>query len=208
MNKPPILLVGAGGHALSCIDTIEAQGVYQIVGLIGTPQEVGQARLGYTVIGSDSMLKKIRHDCAYALVGIGQIHSASLRIDLYNRLLKAGYELPAIQSPYARVSPHAHIGRGSIVMHGAIVNAGAIVGENCIINSHALIEHGVKIENHCHIATGARINGDITIGTKSFIGSGAIVREGIRIGQSCVVGMGEVVRADLQDRQTTKQSRT
>ena len=207
MSKPSILLVGAGGHAVSCIDNIEAQNIYQIRGLVGTQTEIGQSHLGYPVIASDDMLEKLRNDCVYALVCVGQIKSAALRIRLFSALLAMGYELPTIQSPYSRVSPHAQIGRGTIVMHGATVNAGAVIGENCIINSHALIEHGVKIESHCHIATGARINGDAAIGSESFIGSGVIVREGIRIGHSCLVAMGQVLHADLQDGLVVKKVR-
>lgn len=199
LNKPSIILVGAGGHAMSCIDNIEAQNIYQIRGLIGTQAEIGKSHLGYPVIGSDDMLEKLRNDCVYALVCLGQIKSAAIRIRIFKKLVAVGYELPTIQSPFARVSPHAKIGRGTIVMHGATVNAGAVIGENCIINSHALIEHGVKIESHCHIATGARINGDAAIGSESFIGSGVIIREGIRIGHSCLVAMGQVLHADLQD---------
>lgn len=208
MSKPSILLIGAGGHAVSCIDNIESENIYQIRGLIGTQSEIGKSQLGYSVIASDDMLEKLRNECLYALVCVGQIKSAALRIRLFNALLTIGYELPTIQSPYARISPHAQIGRGTIVMHGATVNAGAVIGENCIINSHALIEHGVKIESHCHIATGAHINGDATIGSGSFIGSGAIVREGIRIGHSCLVAMGEVLHADLQDRLVMKKIRS
>ncbi len=199
MSKPSILLIGAGGHAVSCIDNIEAQNIYQIRGLVGTQTEIGQSHLGYPVIASDDMLEKLRNDCVYALVCVGQIKSAALRIRLFSALLAMGYELPTIQSPYARVSPHAQIGRGTIVMHGATVNAGAVIGENCIINSHALIEHGVKIGSHCHISTGVRVNGEATIGSESFIGSGAIIREGIRVGHSCIVPMGELLHADFQN---------
>ena len=40
-QKKSILLLGAGGHARSCIDVIEEQGQYQIAGLIGVESERG-----------------------------------------------------------------------------------------------------------------------------------------------------------------------
>ena len=51
MNKEKILLIGAGGHSQSCIDVIEQENKYEIAGLIGIKEEVGQNRLGYEVIG-------------------------------------------------------------------------------------------------------------------------------------------------------------
>ena len=39
MNKKEIIIIGAGGHAKSCIDVIEQEGKYDIVGLIGVENE-------------------------------------------------------------------------------------------------------------------------------------------------------------------------
>ena len=46
MTKPSLILIGAGGHARSCIDVIEQQGQYQIARLIGIPEEVHTQHLG------------------------------------------------------------------------------------------------------------------------------------------------------------------
>ena len=53
MLKSKVLLIGAGGHAASCIEIIEAENKNKIIGLIGTPKEVGKKLLGYEVIGSE-----------------------------------------------------------------------------------------------------------------------------------------------------------
>lgn len=55
MNK--IILIGAGGHAKSCIDIIEKTKKYKIIGLIDNKLSVGTRVLGYKVIGTDSGLK-------------------------------------------------------------------------------------------------------------------------------------------------------
>ena len=56
MTKPSLILIGAGGHARSCIDVVEQQGQFQIAGLISMPDEVHTQHLGYALIGSDSDL--------------------------------------------------------------------------------------------------------------------------------------------------------
>lgn len=206
MTPAGILLVGAGGHALACIDVIEAQGRFCIRGLLGSPAEKGGQRLGYPVLGSDEDLPALAQPGSHALVCVGQIKTPEPRMRLFARLRELGYTLPAIVAPTAWVSPHARIGAGSIVMHGAIVNAGAEVGENCIINTRALVEHGARVGDYCHVSTGALLNGDVEVGAGSFIGSGSQLKEGVRVGQRCIVGFGATVFSNLADGAILKQA--
>ena len=198
MVTRPILLVGAGGHARACIDVIEQDARFVVIGLIGQPHEVGTRVLAYPVLGTDADLPCVlrEHACAAALVGVGQIKTPTPRMRLFDLLEGSGCELPVIVSPHAYVSRHAVIGAGSIVMHGAIVNAGAVIGRNCILNSLALVEHDAVIGDHCHISTGAAVNGGVRIGEGTFVGSHSSVREGLTIGDYCVIGMGERVLTD------------
>ena len=198
MTKPSLILIGAGGHARSCIDVIEQQGQYQIAGLIGMPDEVHTQHLGYAVIGTDSNLPELAKTYQYALITVGQIHTAEHRILLYQQAIQLGFQLPIIIAPTAHVSRHATLGEGSIVMHGAIVNAGARVGNNCIINNSALIEHDAKIGNHSHIATGAIVNGGVSVGSESFIGSGVVTKQYISIGNNCAIGAGVTLKSDVE----------
>lgn len=200
MQKPSIILIGAGGHARSCIDVIEQEGKYQIEGLIGTAGEMGSCHLGYRVIGTDLDLPRFVEKYRFAHVAVGQIKSSEARIAMHKRLCQIGFELPAIHSPLSHSSPHASIGCGTILMHGAIVNAGAAVGEMTIINTRALVEHDATVGGYCHISTGAILNGEVRVGECSFIGSGCVVKERITIGRGCVVGMGLTVRRNIADR--------
>jgi len=199
MSKLGLILIGAGGHARSCIDVIEQQGQYQIVGLVGLPEELHSQHLGYEVIATDNELAQLVQGTSYALITTGQIQTAKLRKYLYQQATQSGFKMPVFISPTAHVSSHATIGDGTIVMHGAIVNAGAKVGNNCIINTRALIEHDVVVEDHCHISTGAILNGGVRVGAGSFIGSGCVVKEGLTIGKDCLVGIGLTVRHTLAD---------
>ena len=199
MSKPPILLVGSGGHARSCIDVLEQEGRYSIVGLVGLPVEVGSKVLGFPVLGTDKALKLLKDECSNALIAVGQIKTPDVRMRLFAQLLELGFTLPTVVSPRAYVSPHAQIGAGSIVMHGALVNAGARIGRNCIVNCQSLIEHDSVIGDHCHISTGAIVNGGVTVGIGTFLGSGAVLREGITLGMGCIVGMCVPVRRSHRD---------
>lgn len=196
MSREAILLLGAGGHARSCIDVIEQEGRYTVGGLVGLPQEVGSHVLGYPVLGTDGDLPDLLPRFPRVLIAVGHIKSPEARMTLHALLEAGSCSLPVIVSPRAYISTHAKVGAGTIVMHGAVINAGANIGRNCIINSRALVEHDAVVGDHCHIATAAVINGDVSIGSGSFIGSNACVRQGIRVAERCLVGMGQLVLSD------------
>lgn len=192
-----ILLLGAGGHASACIETVETQAQFEIYGIIGLPEEVGKVILGYTVIATDRELENIRAKCDLALVTTGQIHTAEKRIELFELGKRYQFSFPSIVAPSAHVSVHSSIGEGTIIMPGALLMPGVRIGRNCIINSKSLIEHDVEVMDHCHISTAATINGGSVIGEKSFIGSGAILKQGVSVGSETFVGMGTVLKRNL-----------
>ena len=193
-----IILIGAGGHARSCIDVIEQSGQFKIAGLVEKGKLNNKENLGYPIIGTDDDLQNLRQKYSHSLITVGQIKSPKIRIKLYQLLKELDFTLPVIVSSQAYVSKHAQIGEGSIIMHGVIINANAKIGNNCIINNRALIEHDAVIGNHCHIATGAIINGEVSVGNETFIGSGAVTKQCISIGNNCIVGAGIILKNDVK----------
>tara|TARA_B100000427_G_C15359241_1_gene529077 strand:- start:109 stop:720 length:612 start_codon:yes stop_codon:yes gene_type:complete len=199
-----ILLIGAGGHARSCIDVIEELGQFEIAGLIEKNEKKIDRNLGYDIIGTDNDLEYLRTKYDKALITVGQIKSPVIRMNLYKQLKRFDFILPVIISSKAYVSKHTQIGDGSIIMNGAIVNANAEIGINCIINTRALIEHDAIIGDHCHISTGAIINGEASVGDKTFIGSGTITKQYISIGNNCIIGSGVSLKHDVGSNQVIK----
>ena len=195
--KKRLLLLGGGGHCRSCIDTIEAQDTYEIVGIVQLLNDGGNEVSRYPVIGNDDDLPELLAETSTAIITVGQIKTPNIRTRLFDLLKNLKAELPVIKSPFSYCSPRAVVGEGTILLHGSLVNAYAEIGANCIINSMALIEHDVKVANHCHIATGARVNGGVVIGQGSFIGSGCVIREGVQIGERAIIAAGETVFQDI-----------
>jgi len=196
MNK--IVLIGAGGHARSCIDVIESSGEFQIVGLIDNNKSNYNDSLGYPIIGVDHDLPKIRKKYDNAFITLGQIKDSKKRMDLFRILNQLDFTLPRIISPRAYVSKNAIIGESTIIMHDVLVNSNVQIGRNCIINSKSLIEHDSIIGDNCHISTGAIVNGNVIIGNRTFLGSGAVTKECIKIGNNCVIGSGANIKFDIE----------
>lgn len=196
LSRQGLILVGGGGHCRALIDVLEVANI-AIAGIIDNALKVQDSLLGYPVIGKDSDLESLRASCDEALVSVGQIRSADVRMRLYSLLLHSGYRIPIVVSPKACVSKHAKIDSGTVVMHMAVVNSSAIVDKNCIINTGAIVEHDCQISSHCHVAIGAKLCGGVVLEEGVFVGAGAIVREGIRIGAKAIVGCGVTVKTNV-----------
>lgn len=185
-----IILIGGGGHCKSCIDVIEMENRFNIVGIVSKPERLHQKVSSYEIIACDKDIPNLVNDYKLFLITIGQIKNVDTRIEKFNLLVNLGGQFPVIISPLAHVSKHASIGDGTIIMHNVVVNAGATIGENCIINTGAIIEHDVVVGDHCHISTGAIINGGTIVREKTFFGSNSVTKEYIEIGESSVIGAG------------------
>ena len=196
--KKKIVLIGAGGHAKSCIDLIETSTNFRINHVVGIKKELNKNILKYKINLLEKDLKKF-HTNKIAVIGIGQIKSPNKRKHFFNLLKSNGFVLPIIKSKNSYVSKYSKINEGTTVFHGAIINSNTIIGKNCIINTKSLIEHDVIINNHVHISTGAIINGSCEIGEGSFIGSGAIIYQNVKIGKNCIIGAGAIIKKKIQN---------
>lgn len=196
--KDSLVLVGGGGHCRSCIDVIEAEGRYRILGILDAMEKAGGVVGGYPILGTDDELPSLVAAGHHFLITIGQLKSPAARIRVLERLSSMGATLASVTAPTALISRNAGIGRGTIVMHHAVINAGAAVGENCIINTKALVEHDASVGRDCHLSTASVVNGGAGIGDRVFLGSGSVVLNQVKVGDDCVVGAGSLVLKDVE----------
>ena len=197
--KKKIIVLGSGGHAKSCLDVIESTGKFEVLGMIGKDEKVGQLKFGYKILGVDYDIRKFQNLTDSIFIGIGGITNLENRAKIYNNLKKYGFQIETIISPSAVVAPSAKISEGVIIHHLAFVGADAIVEHNSIINTRAVIEHDSKVGSHTHISTGAIINGNVRVGNRTFIGSGAQIKQGLSIGSDVLINMGVSVYSNLDN---------
>jgi sugar O-acyltransferase (sialic acid O-acetyltransferase NeuD family) len=193
-----LLLLGAGGHAESCIDLLNEQNIFILRGICGKLKEKNKKILNkFSVNYTDKDLTKLSKKFKFALIGIGQIHSHQNRLRLFKKLKLLGFEIPTIKSKYSIISKHSNIGEGTVVMHGAIIGPNVKIGNNCIINSNVLIEHGSKIQDNVHVSTSATINSGVQVGAGSFIGSRSVIKQEIKIKNNTFIKMGSIIKKNL-----------
>jgi sugar O-acyltransferase (sialic acid O-acetyltransferase NeuD family) len=199
MGKTKLFLIGAGGHASSCIDLIEETEKFRIVGIIGKNNELGTYVQGYEVIGTDLNIESLRKITKNVVLGIGQIKSPKTRMEVSDLFVKNGFSFKSVFSSTSRISKNAQIDEGTVVMHNVTINTGVKIGKYSIINTGAILEHGAAVGDYAHVSTGVIVNGESRVGKGTFVGSGTVIKELTIIGDNCLIGMGQFVRKNLPD---------
>lgn len=199
--KLPLIVVGAGGHAVVVADALLAAGE-RVLGFTDTDASLhGRTLCGLPVLGDDRVLDTHTPQSLALANGIGGVGRASgdpLRRRVQQRLTSLGWQFVTVRHPSALVSPFAHIAAGSQLLAASVVQPGAEVGEGAIVNTAAVIEHDTAIGAWVHVAPGALLCGNVQVGARSHIGAGAVVRQGVRLGADSMVGAGAVVVKDFE----------
>ena len=192
-----IVLIGAGGHCRSIIDSIVEAKIFKIEGIIDEKLKKGDSIYNIPVIGADFDLPSIYTRCQNAFVCVGSIGDISPRYKIYKMLKDIGFITPNIFDKTAIISSFTDIGEGIYIGKNAIVNAGSKIYNMAIINSNVVVEHDCIVNEYCHIATSATLCGGVVIGENSHIGAGAVIIQNKSIGKNTIIGAGSVVISDI-----------
>lgn len=196
----PIIIVGAGGHAVVVADALLAAGAH-VLGFTDTdPSRHGLTLCGLPVLGDDRVLEGHTPESVQLVNGIGGVGSRRgepLRRNVQRRLATKGWTFVSVRHPSAVVSPFASIGAGTQLLAACVVQARADVGEGGIVNTAAVVEHDVRLGPYVHVAPRALVCGNVIVGANCHLGAGAVVREGLRLGADTVVGAGAAVIRDF-----------
>jgi sugar O-acyltransferase (sialic acid O-acetyltransferase NeuD family) len=204
-----ILLLGAGGHCKSVLDSLLQSEEYESIGLIDKITKASyivrefKASRGVRYLGDDNDLPRLfTEGYTDAFVALGSIGDSSLRNKLYAIIRNIGFQVPNIVDSSAAVSPYATLGEGVYIGKNAVVNSDSIIGNCAIINTSAVVEHECSVGDFVHVAPGSIVCGNVTIGWGTHIGAGSVIRQGVRIGSETMIGMGSIVLKDIGDYRT------
>lgn len=199
MNKPRVIVFGAGGHAKVVLDVLEQMGIYRIVGLVDDSVELkGTVRGGYSVLGNkDDLAGMGRAGIDGVIVALGDNYRRKF---VFEEVERMGFHLISAIHPSAVIGSRVKIGAGTLVVAGVVVNVDAEIGENVIVNTGATIDHDCRIAAHVHLSPGVHLAGRVSVGEASHLGIGAVVLPNVSVGKHCIVGAGAVVRENLPDK--------
>ena len=186
-----LIILGAGGHALSVADAAVSTG-WTVVGFY-SPVGTGPASaLGPVLPSLDSLDLS---DTAFAL-GIGANHSReTVAQDISKRFAQT--EIVSVLHATAWVSPHASVQSGAVILAHASVGPGSNVGGGALLNTGASLDRESSLGDYASLGPGARTGGNVSIGERTMIGIQAGILHGVTVGSDCVVGGHSFVNSDL-----------
>lgn len=194
MERPAILVLGAGGHGKAVLDLLMASGAWRIAGVVDGAPRVA-AVLGVPVLGDESAF------AAQRAAGVAAAHPAignnAHRLAAAARLQAAGFALPALVHPAATLGSGATLGEGVAVLARVVIGPEARIGRLALVNTGAIVEHECELDDGAHIAPGAILAGGVRIGAGAMVGAGAVIRQGVTVGAGAVIGAGAAVLEDV-----------
>jgi sugar O-acyltransferase (sialic acid O-acetyltransferase NeuD family) len=195
-----ILLFGGGLHATYCIDIINKENKYNIIGIADSIKDTGTELLGYKIIGRQEQLKELiaNYDIHAGIITIGDNWSRKIVYDCIKNQSPDFKFVNAIH-PSTIIGMNVKLGVGIVIMAGCIINPNSIVGDFCFLATGAQIEHDCKIGDFASISAGSITGGKVNIGKYSAITLGVTIIDRLNIGENTVVGSGSLVTKDLPD---------
>lgn len=192
-----LIVVGAGGHALSVADAALSSG--WTIGGFYSPEGSGPA----SILGP--ILSELEAEDvpgrAFAL-GIGTNYSRELALrEITSRFPDA--EIAPIIHKSAWVSPQAMVYPGATVLAHAAVGPGSTVETGALLNTGASLDHEAILRNFASLGPGARTGGNVTIGSRTMVGMQATILQGITVGNDVVVGANSLVQEDVESNSVT-----
>ncbi|MCP5328960.1 MAG: acetyltransferase [Sinobacteraceae bacterium] len=192
-NPPrPIVIVGAGGHAISVANVALAAG-FEIRCFFDVNRR-NSSLLGFPIIDEWSELSNTSHSEIAIAIGDNSVRE---RVYLDFETRYDGLRFPPLIHPSAVVSSFTRIEEGAVIMPHATVGPNSRVEKFCIVNTQASIDHDCTMHAFSSIAPGAITGGGVTIGYRSAVSIGATIKHGIRIGNDSVLGANSYLNKDL-----------
>lgn len=160
-----LLILGAGGFGHMIQETARLLGYEEVVFL-------DDAVKGADVIGKCCDYKAFLSEYDMAVAAFGD---SGMRLYWTEKLMEAGYQVPAIIHPSAVVSPSAVIGNGSFIMQSAIVNTNTVVEHGVLVNSGAVVDHDSCVGCGAHIGLGSVVKANCVISSRKKVEEGEVI---------------------------------
>jgi sugar O-acyltransferase (sialic acid O-acetyltransferase NeuD family) len=195
-----IVLFGGGTHVKYCIDIIEKESKYHIVGITDPYLEIGSKILDYPIIGRQEDISRLvkEYKIEGGLISIGDNWIRKIVRDVILERIPDFNFVSAIH-PSTIIGNNVKIGHGTVIMAGCIISPQAIIEQFCFMASGAILEHDCVMKEFSSLSAGSVTGGKVTIGKFSAITLGVVLFDRIEIGDHTVIGSGSVVTKNIPD---------
>lgn len=187
-----LVVIGAGGHALSVADAALSSG-WSLGGFLSSDGTGPAESLGRVF----SSLESFDLGTTAIALGIGANYS---REDALQGVMREwpGANLVSVVHKTAWVSPSATLHPGAVILAHASVGPASSVGLGALMNTGASVDHETLLGDFCSLGPGARTGGRVHIGPRTMIGMHASILQGVSIGSDSVIGAHAFVNEDIE----------
>jgi len=200
-EQKKIMIFGAGGHVKVVLGIIEAEGKYEVLGLLDDDENKhGSSVFGVPVLGGRKEVAKLKDkEISKSIVAIGDNLK---RAEVADFMKRNSFHLVRTIHPSATILRGVKIGEGTVLLPNAYVGADAMIGPGVILSVGAVVGHDCEIGSWVHLGVGAKLAGNVRVGDFSFIGMGAALLPGVEVGRRVIIGANAVVNDNIPDNVT------
>lgn len=193
-----IVLFGGGTHVRYCIDIIEKENKYNIIGITDPFLEIGTEIMGYKIIGKQEEIRNLIRlfNIHAGIIAIGDNWTRKLVKDIILDLVPDFIFVSAIH-PSVILGNNVNIGKGTIMMAGCIISPNTIIGEFCFFATGAILEHDSVMGNFSSLSAGSVTGGKVNIGEFTAVTLGVTILDRVVIGSHSIIGSGSLVTKDI-----------
>jgi sugar O-acyltransferase (sialic acid O-acetyltransferase NeuD family) len=125
-----------------------------------------------------------------------------IKLEIVDKLLSLGRELPSYVHPSAYVHPTVKLGAGSFVYPGCNIDRNTTVGRGTWITNCDVIAHDCLIGDACWFGASVTLSGKVVVGSRTFIGSGATLSNALTIGDDALIGLSSCITKNVSSGQS------
>lgn len=193
MSNRPIVIVGAGGHAVSVADLALSAG-YSPLAFVDAESDRSEIHGIPVLLDFGSISSSSSMSC---VIAIGDNYQ---RMRIVGEIKKSHplIEFPALIHSNSSIGSWSSVGEGSLIFAGSRVGANCQIGEFCILNTNASLDHDSTLGAFASLGPGVTTGGRVSIGTSSAVGLGSVVKHGVTIGAHAIIGAASNVLKDFE----------
>lgn len=160
-----LLIIGAGGFGRMIQETAVQLGYHQALFL----DDVSR---GEEIVGKCCDYERFLPEFPEAVAALGD---NGMRLYWTQKLIGAGYRVPALIHPSAVVSPGAVIGPGCFILQRAVVNTHTVLEKAVLVNSGAVVDHDCRIGEGAHIGLNSVVKSNCILESRRKVEAGEVV---------------------------------
>ena len=130
-----------------------------------------------SAIGKINECAKFKDEYKNAIAAIGD---NKLRMQIFELLKKAGFNMVSIISSKAYTSPSATIGEGCIIEANSTINIASVIKDGVIVCAGTVVNHNALVNKFCRLDCNSVVGSDCTVPELTDLSYGQLLNKVVR----------------------------